>query len=136
MLDKTDKKIVEVLTKDSSLSLKEISRITKIRPSTIHQRIQKLKKEKVISYTIKTDDEKTGENFIVYMQVQSDEMIDNKAFSDSHIKEVYGITGEYDLMLKMKFKDVKEFNDFIIKFRDKYKLKKTLTMVGTVKIKD
>jgi len=49
---------------------------------------------------------------------------------------VYGITGEYDLILKMKFKGINEFNDFVIKFRDKHKLGKTLTMVATIKIKD
>lgn len=136
MLDKIDKKIIESLRIDSSVSLKELSKITKIRPSTLHTRIQKLKSSKTINYTIKTNDELCGENFIVYMMVQTDEKIDNKAFNDPHIKEAYGITGEYDLMIKMKFEDVKEFNEFIINFREKYHLKKTLTMVGTIKIKD
>ncbi|PLW79732.1 hypothetical protein C0585_06215 [Candidatus Woesearchaeota archaeon] len=135
-MDKIDKIIINELKKDSSISLKTLSKLTKIRPSTLHQRISKLKQNKVISYTIKTDDELVGENFIVYMMVQTETMIDNKVFSDHHIKEVYGITGEYDLMIKMKFKDVKEFNDFIINFREKHNLKKTLTMIGTVKIKD
>jgi len=135
-MDKIDKIIIDELKKDSSVSLKTLSKLTKIRPSTLHQRITKLKQNKIISYTIKTDDELVGENFIVYMMVQTEGMIDNKAFSDTHIKEAYGITGEYDLMIKMKFKDVKEFNEFIISFREKYALKKTLTMIGTVKIKD
>lgn len=135
-LDKNDKKIIDALRVDSSISLKEIAKITTIRPSTIHQRIKKLKDEKVINYTIKTDDDKVGENFVVFMMVETDKMFDDKIFNDSHIKEVYGITGEYDLMIKMKFKDVKEFNDFIISFRKKHELKKTLTMVATANIKD
>jgi DNA-binding Lrp family transcriptional regulator len=135
-LDKIDKKIIEELKIDSSQSLKILSKKTGVRPSTIHQRIKKLKDEKVINYTIKTDDDLVGENFVVFMMVETDKMIENKVFDDSHIKEVYGITGEYDLMIKMKFKDVKEFNSFIIEFRKKYELKKTLTMVATANIKD
>jgi len=50
---------------------------------------------------------------------------------------VFGITGEYDMMVKLKFKDVTEFNDFIINFRDENKeVRKTITMVATVKLKE
>lgn len=135
-LDKIDRKIIDELRYDSSQSLKILSKNTGVRPSTLHQRISRLKENKIIHYTIKTDDELVGEDFVVFMLVETDKMIDNKEFNDNHIKDVYGITGEYDLMIKMKFKDVKEFNNFIISFREKHNLKKTLTMIATANIKD
>jgi DNA-binding Lrp family transcriptional regulator len=57
---------------------------------------------------------------------------------NDQVKGIYGITGEYDLLIKMKFKDMKAFNDFLLAFREKYSkhISKTLTMVQTVKLKD
>ena len=45
---------------------------------------------------------------------------------------------EYDLLMKLKFRDMKEFNKFIIEFRDKYSesIAKTITMVQTVCLKE
>ena len=58
------------------------------------------------------------------------------AFHNQHIKEAFGITGDYDLMLKLKFKDIDEFNDFIIKFRKDNQLTTTQTNVVTAVIKE
>ena len=56
--------------------------------------------------------------------------------SDKHVREFFGITGEYDLFLKLKFRDVEEFNDFIIKFRKEPSIQTTLTMVVTANVKE
>ena len=79
-----------------------------------------------------------GENFIVIMLVKTkpSALIDNKAIYDKHVKEVFGLTGEYDILLKLKFKDIEEFNDFIIKFRKEQHIETTLTMVVTTNIKE
>jgi len=60
----------------------------------------------------------------------------DKLVHDRHVKEFFGVTGEYDLMLKLKFKDVDEFNDFIIKFRKEQSIQTTLTMVVTANLKE
>ena len=60
----------------------------------------------------------------------------DKLIHDKHVKEFFGITGEYDLLLKLKFKDVDEFNDFVIKFRKEQAIQTTLTMVVTADIKE
>ena len=57
-------------------------------------------------------------------------------FDNKRIKEVFGITGEYDLIIKLKFKDVEEFNDYIINLRKVPAIEKTLTMVVTMTIKE
>lgn len=57
--------------------------------------------------------------------------------SHPNIKEVFGVTGEYDLLFKLKFKDVVAFNDFVINFRKENKgIQKTLTMVCTATLKE
>ncbi len=70
------------------------------------------------------------------MFVNTEENLDQTFFKNKYIKEAFGITGEYDLLLKLKFKDVEEFNDFVIEFRKKHPVAKTITMVGTITLKE
>jgi len=139
-IDNKDTKIIEILKQDSRAPIREIARLTKIRPSTVHQRIQKLVAGKAIEkFTIKLNNKAIGENFIVFMLVKggTTDYIDTKVLDDRHVKEIFGITGEYDLLIKFKFENVEEFNDFVLNFR-RYKkdIQSTLTMVVTANLKE
>ena len=138
-LDLKDHQIIRELKENSRISVRDIAKKTKIRPSTVHQRIQKLIKQNIIEkFTLKLNDKAIQENFIVFMLIKSkpSAFLDKKILQDPHIKDVFGITGEYDLLLKLKFKDVVEFNNFVIKFRKEQNIETTLTQVATVKIKE
>jgi len=135
--DEKDLKILEVLKADSREAIREIAKKTRLKPSTVHQRMEKLKKERVIEkYTLKLNNEALEENFIVFMYLAAEKDLPKEVFDNPHIKEAFGITGEYDLLLKLKFKDIKQFNDFIIKFRKTYDIKKTLTNIATINLKE
>ena len=139
-IDNKDEKIVEILKQNSREPIREIAKKTKIRPSTVHQRIQKLVENGIIEkFTIKLNNKEVGENFIVFMLVKGSttEYIDNKLLNDSHVKEVFGITGEYDMLIKLKFENVDEFNEFVIDFRkNKKEIQSTMTMVVTTNLKE
>jgi len=136
-IDERDKKIIGLLKADSRMSIRDIAKHTGMRPSTVHQRIQKLRRDKVIErFTIRLDPKKTDENFVVFLLISTREDLDDKFLNHSCIKDVYGITGEFDLFMKLKFKDVDEFNSFLITFRKDKRIKKTLTMVGTISLKE
>ena len=138
--DDKDTKIIEVLKQNSREPVREISKKTRIRPSTVHQRIQKLVENGIIEkFTIKLNNKEVGENFIVFMLVKGSttEYIDKNVLNNSHVKEVFGITGEYDMLIKLKFNDVEEFNQFVIDFRkNKKDIQSTLTMVVTANLKE
>ncbi len=137
MLDKTDKTILKELKNNSRISLKDMSKKTNIRPSTIHSRIQKLVKDNVIeNFTITTNDSKLNEEFIVFVLVNADKEIKNTFFNKREIKDVFGVTGSYDLIMKCKFSDINEFNKFILELRKLPEVQNTLTMVSTIKIKE
>jgi DNA-binding Lrp family transcriptional regulator len=137
MLDKKDLKIIKILKDNSRQSVKEIAKTASLRPSTVHLRIQKLIENDIIErFTIQTDDKICSENFIVFILVNSDKEIPNEVFENDNIKEVFGITGEYDILLKCKFSGIEEFNKFILTFRKTSHIMKTVTMVGTTKIKE
>lgn len=136
--DSKDMRIISILREDSRLPIREIAKKASLRPSTVHQRVTKLRKEGIIEkFTLKLNNKSVGENFIVFMLVKTKPatMISNIT-GNRHVKEVFGITGEYDLMMKLKFRDVEEFNDFVLKFRKDRKIETTLTMIATACIKE
>ncbi len=139
-LDDKDHKIIEQLRLNSRSSIRDIAKATGLRPSTVHERIKKLVNEKVIEqFTLKLNNEAMGESFIVFMLLSGNptHYVGVPLISNPNIKEVFGITGEYDMMMKLKFKDVAEFNDFVIKFREENKeVSKTVTMIATVNLKE
>lgn len=140
MVDAKDKKIIGLLRENSRISVRDIAKKTGIRPSTVHQRIQKLRENSVIEkFTVKLDDKAVDQSFIVFMLLkgESHEYINQKILSNPNVKEVFGVTGEYDMLLKMKFRDIEEFNSFIINFRKENKdIRSTITMVATAKLKE
>ena len=139
-LDKKDYLIIHILKQNSRSAIRDVAKKTGIRPSTVHERIKKLVKEGVIEkFTLKSDNKAMGENFIIFMLIKggTTEYINHKIKNKECIKEIFGVTGEYDLLLKLKFKDVEEFNDFLIKFRKEQKgVRQTFTMVTTANIKE
>ena len=136
-MDKKDLLILEELKRNSRQSVRDIAKKTKLRPSTVHLRIKKLEKEGVIErFTIKLDNKKAEQNFIVFILVSTNKKIPNAFFENKHIREVFGVTGEYDLILKCKFKDIEEFNSFVLDFRNYPQISKTVTMVATLTLKE
>ena len=139
-LDKKDYLIINILKQNSRLAIRDIAKKSGIRPSTVHERIKKLVKEGVIEkFTLKLNNKAVGEDFIVFMLIKggTTQYINNKIINNEYVKEIFGVTGEYDLLLKLKFKDVEEFNKFLIKFRREQKgVRQTYTMVTTADIKE
>ena len=139
-LDNKDQKIIDALKSNARETIKGIAKQTGIRPSTIHQRIQKMIKQNVIEkFTIKPNNKAVGENFIAFMLIKgtTSEYINNKFLGKKNVKEVFGVTGEYDVLAKLKFRDVEEFNEFLMTFRKEMMgVEATLTMVATANIKE
>lgn len=140
MPDKKDSLIIEVLKGNSRMPIRDVAKKTGIRPSTVHERIKRLVKENVIEkFTVKLNNKSVGKNFIVFMMIKggTTEYVGSEIIKNDHITEIFGVTGEYDLLLKLKFKDVEEFNEFLIKFRKGQKgIRQTYTMVTTASIKE
>lgn len=139
-LDEKDHRIIAELRQDSRQSIRDIAKRLKLRPSTVHERIRKLKQDKIIEkFTLKLNNNAVGENFIVFMLVSGKptKYVGSTLLGNNNIKEAFGITGEYDLLFKLKFGDVVEFNDFVINFRKENDgISKTLTMVATANLKE
>ncbi len=139
-LDDTDHRIIAALRRDSRQSIRQLAKALHLRPSTVHERIRKLRRDGIIEkFTVKLNNAAIGEGFIVFMLVlgKPTQYVGKALLDQPNIKEVFGITGEYDMLFKLKFRDVVTFNDFVINFRKENKeVQKTLTMVVTVTLKE
>lgn len=136
-LDNKDWEIIEQLKKDARTSIRDIAKKTNIRPSTVHQRLQKLIKNNVIEkFTLKLNNKAVNQKFIVFMFLTTEQDLPKTFFKNKFITEAFGVTGEYDLLLKLKFKDINEFNDYIISLRKNNIITKTVTHVATIDIKE
>ena len=140
MIDEKDRKILQLLEKNGRLSIQDLSSKLNIPPSTIHNRIKKMEGAKVIEgYTAKINEKIMERDFTVYMLVNGStgNYLEKKFLQKKEVIEVSGITGEYDLIIKMQFQDISNYNDFLTGFRTKYSsdIKQTVTMVRTQRIK-
>jgi DNA-binding Lrp family transcriptional regulator len=140
-MDLKDLEIIECLKKDASLSVRQISNKTKIPITTVHHRIKALKKNKVIKKTtIELDNEKMGLELSAYILVTafssfgSGEKVSQKKICKeiskfSGIELIDIVTGETDIIIKARVKNIKELNKLILdKIREVPGVDKTVTL--------
>jgi DNA-binding Lrp family transcriptional regulator len=137
IIDEKDRRILALLQKNAHVTTKELAKLSGFRPSTVHARVSRLRKSGVIkSYTIIVDDKKVGRDFVAFIFLTTKKNLPDTFFHNPNIREVFGITGEYDLLLKTKFPSVNEFNTFLLELRKNTCVEKTFTIVGTLNIKE
>ncbi len=140
-VDEKDRAIIAMLKSDGRATMREIAKAVGMRPSTVHDRIKRMQERGVIKrFTIKVDDELLGDKLVVFMLVSgtADRYLSDDFFEHPAVRAIYGITGEYDLLIKLKFDTMRSFNRFVISFRERYSdhINKTVTMVQTTSLKE
>jgi Lrp/AsnC family transcriptional regulator for asnA, asnC and gidA len=141
-LDEKDYKILALLSENSRITTREMSKQLDIPQTTIHNRIKRLKQSGVIKkFTIELDRKKVGKGLVAYIlctvsyrtkrgtkinQYKVAQLIERLPV----VEEVSIVTGDIDLIVKVALKDVDELNDFVIfKLRDIEGVEKTKTSV-------
>ncbi|NOZ80852.1 MAG: Lrp/AsnC family transcriptional regulator [DPANN group archaeon] len=141
-LDDKDRKILELLRKNSRLSTQAISKKTIIPITTVHNRLKKLRKTGVIRrWTIEVDEEKLGRPIAAHIlvTVEYPKARKPKDFQESIARRLKGydevqgvniIAGKSDIMVFLRASSMKALNDFILeKLRTIEGVDKTETMV-------
>ncbi len=136
MIDKKDQIILEELKKNSRNSTKTIASNVKIPRVTVHDRIQKMLDKGIIkSFTTVVDYKKTGLPSKVFIFVSflhntnvSQRELANRIAKIQGIYEVHIISGEYDLLLKVRGESLEEIGKLVVdKLRELKGVGKTLT---------
>ncbi len=126
MFDEKDKKILEILQQDASLSTYKITKKTGIPQTTVLNRMRRLKQEGIIKkYTIDIDWKKMGMSNKALIFVKVDKNIEQKGSKVGEIEQkiskyslvlnVKRLMGKQDFMVELVCKDIDELNDFLIK---------------------
>lgn len=137
-LDEKDKKILILLKENSSLTVNQISKKTKVPITTVHNRIKKLKEARIIkNYTINLDYEKIGKSIKSYVLItvnqdktNPQEKIAKKIKEIKDILSVDIVTGTNDLISIVKTDSIKNLNEIITqKIRNIEGVDKTQTII-------
>lgn len=142
MIDEKDLRILDELKKNAKLTTHQIAKKTFIPITTIHNRIRKLEEKGIIKgYTLVLDHKQLGKNILAYVLVTVNYMLPsgkkiNQEGIAKNIKKMQGVeevdimTGETDILVKVRLKDIDELNNFIIKkLREIDGIDKTRTMI-------
>ena len=136
-----EKKILIELQRNSKQTIKELSQKLNIRPSTVHERIKFMEKEGIVEgYKAILNDQKINATLVSFVLVSGKPIfkLDDVIINDPRIMEIWGVTGEYDILIKARFRDIDEFSKFVLTLREKYEeqINRTETFVVTIKIKE
>lgn len=120
-IDSTDKKIIEILQKDSNLSIKQIAAQLNLTNTPVYERIKKLEKSGVIEgYSAIINPKKIGKELMIFTNVSlkehTKEYLLNFESKVQEIKEViecHHLSGEHDYFLKVLVKNMDDYRDFL-----------------------
>lgn len=121
-LDETDHRILAKLREDSSRSLAEIARELGLPRPTVNYRIQRLRKNGVIRrFTVLRDYRLLGQGLttFVFVRHRPDEGVTVRTLAEklaglAGVYEVHIITGEWDLLLKVRSEDLEAVGSLLM----------------------
>ena len=126
MLDEKDRKILRELKRDCRQRTNQIAKATNIPVTTVHNRIKKLSSTgHIASFRAVLNPEKLDKPLVSFVFVslnrnsaeQSDSKTDreiiSKIASHAAVQEVHTVTGDWDLLLKIRAKDIGELEGII-----------------------
>ena len=127
-IDPTDRKLLAELSEDSSRSAKKLAEKLGVTRQTIASRIARLERNKVLTgYKAKIDYSKLGYSifFVLFLKIGSfDEALLSKALEEfrtsHHVLLDVSVTGEWDIMQVLAFRDAQEYDNFLAILRSKY----------------
>ena len=122
MIYEIDIKILRALQEDARQTTKELAAKVNLSTTPVFERLKRLEREGYIrQYVAILDAEKLDLGFEVYCSVKLKQMSRDVARDFTRmirqipqVAECYNISGEYDYLLKIRARNMKQYNDFII----------------------
>jgi len=145
MIDKKDKIILAELKKNARMPTKKIANNLGIPRVTVHDRIQKMIKNGIIkSFDISVDYKKIGYPTEVFIFISflpnvdiSQRQLATRISNLTGVSEVHIISGEYDLLLKVRGESLEEIGKLVVdKLRKLKGVGRTLTFACFETIKE
>lgn len=119
-IDDIDRKIIEILSENARISLRDIKKSVKLSPSSIKNRMENLVNSGVVKrYTVDLDYRKMGLEIqvLVLMSVKpgTAERLHSTLIGYKEIHEILHTAGPASFILTVRVKDIKDLTHFITK---------------------
>ena len=121
-LDETDLQILRTLQKNAKLTTKELADTVHLTPTPVFERQKRLERQGYIKrYVAILDSEKLGLGLLVFCKVKLKQI--NHEIADAFVRriqripevtECYNTSGAYDYLLKVRARDMKQYQEFIL----------------------
>ena len=122
ILDETDLQILKTLQKNAKLTTKELADAVHLTPTPVFERQKRLEKKGYIKkFVAILDPEKLNQGLLVFCKVKLKQI--NREIAESFVRrilripeviECYNTSGSYDYLLKVRARDMKEYQEFVI----------------------
>ena len=141
MIDELDKKILKRLTEDSSISARNIAEELEKSPTTIANRIRKLKETGIIKdQGVVLNSQLLGFEWTVIIEVlvAKGKLVDteNEIAKLDHCLAVYDVTGQTDIIVIGKFRNRDELSIFTKKLLQMEYVERTISHIALNTIKE
>lgn len=120
--DDIDIKILKELQQNSNLTTKQLAELVNLSSTPVFERVKKLENKSYIKkYVAILDNEKLNKGLIVFCNItlkQHTKEIGHQFVHDimllDEVTECYNISGDYDFLLKVMVKDMKDYQNFVL----------------------
>lgn len=120
-LDEIDIRLLKILGNDSSMTTRELASRVNLSPTPVFERVKRLESKGYIrKYIALLDAEKLNYGLIVFVSIklkQHDKSIGHNFVRDiqrlDEVVECYNISGDYDFLLKVYARDMKDYQNFV-----------------------
>lgn len=122
ILDKIDKKLLELLQTNTKKTTKELSLKLNLSVTVVYERIKKLEREGIIEkYVVLLNKAKINKNFVVFCHIKLLQhtkdfisQFEKQVVQLDEVLECFHVSGDYDYILKVCLKDMDEYRQFLI----------------------
>jgi len=135
-IDKTDKLILACLIENARMPYTEIAKKVKVSAGTIHGRVKKLEKRRIITgATLRVNYDVVGYTFTAYVGVilartiESEKIIE-KMTKIPEITVASIISGQYGILCKIRCRDTKDAKNIIYKINNIQGVLRTESMIS------
>nr|WP_319373774.1 Lrp/AsnC family transcriptional regulator [uncultured Methanobacterium sp.] len=116
-MDEIDSEIIRSLVKNSRITLSQMSKEINVPDATISNRLKKLEETVIKQYTLILDTDATGLKVtaIIIIQTESEkhENVEVELSKLEEVSEVYSVSGEYDILIKVWAHSIEELNKIV-----------------------
>ncbi len=133
-LDKLDRKILYYLTKNARASFRDVGRALNISVGTVKNRIEKLEKNGILAgFAPIINHNKVGYNLsaIISISCERNHVQEIMKYLESKqcVRSIHFVTGNVDLMIRVRFKNTDELREFLLKDLSIKGIKSTVTYI-------